>query len=156
MFGDEAINQITLEMENHRDNVVVIFAGYKEPMEELLNRNVGLKSRVAFKVDFPDYTEDEMLQILHLNLEKNTRKITKDGEEKVRQLIRNGMKDPYYGNGRFARELVEQAMLSQASRIVALPEDKITDEGIRYLIAEDFPEPKAEEKAVRRTIGFAC
>ena len=65
-FGDEAINTIVQEMENHRNSVIVIFAGYPDKMKEFLDRNEGLRSRIAFHIDFPDYTPDELTEILKL------------------------------------------------------------------------------------------
>ena len=65
-FGAEAINTIVQEMENRRDNVIVIFAGYPDKMEHFLSENEGLRSRIAFHLDFPDYNAEEMLQILEL------------------------------------------------------------------------------------------
>ena len=62
-FGDEAINTIVQEMENHRDNVIVIFAGYPEPMKAFLDRNPGMRSRIAFSVEFDDYTVEELCEI---------------------------------------------------------------------------------------------
>ena len=63
-YGPEAINTIVQEMENHRDDVVVIFAGYPEPMEDFLKANEGLRSRIAFHLNFPDYNAEEMTKIL--------------------------------------------------------------------------------------------
>ena len=65
-FGDEAINTIVQEMENHREDVVVIFAGYPDKMEIFLQKNPGLRSRIAFHVPFADYTADELCQIARL------------------------------------------------------------------------------------------
>ena len=65
-FGDEAINTIVQEMENHRDDVIVIFAGYPDKMKDFLDRNEGLRSRIAFHVEFPDYTADELTDIFKL------------------------------------------------------------------------------------------
>ena len=64
-YGDEAINTIVQEMENHRDNVVVIFAGYPDKMESFLQKNPGLRSRIAFHVPFDDYSTEELCGNLH-------------------------------------------------------------------------------------------
>ena len=132
----------------------MILTGYREPMEKLLNRNAGLRSRVNFMVEFPEYTEDELLEIVELRLEENQRLLTDTGALRVRQILRAAMALPNFGNGRFARSLVEKAMLRQASRVMALPAGQVTDEDIRYLIADDFGDiPQSAEH--RRTIGFA-
>ena len=69
--GDEAINTIVQEMENHRDDVIVIFAGYPGKMKDFLDKNEGLRSRIAFHLDFPDYTETELVEILKLMKRKD-------------------------------------------------------------------------------------
>ncbi len=69
-FGDEAINTFVLEMENHKDDVIVIFAGYPEPMQQFLDRNPGKKSRIAFPVKFEDYSTDELCDITKLMVSK--------------------------------------------------------------------------------------
>ena len=66
LYGDEAINTIVQEMENNRDDMVVIFAGYPKEMNDFLDRNPGLRSRIAFHVNFGDYTAEELLSIVHL------------------------------------------------------------------------------------------
>lgn len=154
LFGDEAISEIVKQSEDHREDMVMILTGYREPMEKLLNRNAGLRSRVNFMVEFPEYTEDELLEIVELRLEENQRLLTDTGALRVRQILRAAMALPNFGNGRFARSLVEKAMLRQASRVMALPAGQVTDEDIRYLIADDFGDiPQSAEH--RRTIGFA-
>ncbi len=70
-YGAEAINTIVQEMENYRDEVIVIFAGYPEKMKEFLEQNEGLASRIAFHLNFPDYSPEELTQILDLMLEKS-------------------------------------------------------------------------------------
>lgn len=154
LFGDEAISEIVKQSEDHRGDTVMILAGYREPMEKLLDRNAGLRSRVNFMVEFPEYTEEELEQIVELRLKENQRLLTDAGALRVRQILRAVMAQPNFGNGRFARSLVEKAMLRQAGRVMALPAGQVTDEDIRYLTAEDFgPVPRSTES--RRTIGFA-
>ena len=152
-FGDEAINTIVQEMENHRSDTVVIFAGYKEPMDKLLSRNAGLRSRVSFHIDFPDYSEEELLDIFRMVLHQNGRMVTELTEQKVRRILHQAMSRSDFGNGRFVRSLVEQALLAQASRIMAKPREAVTDDDIRYLTADDFTEEEKKPKA--RPIGFA-
>ena len=75
-YGAEAINTIVQQMENYRDEVIVIFAGYQEKMQEFLQQNEGLASRIAFHLNFPDYSADELTQILELMLEKSAYRMT--------------------------------------------------------------------------------
>lgn len=154
LFGDEAISEIVKQSEDHRADTVMILTGYREPMEQLLDRNAGLRSRVSFVVEFPEYTEDELMEIVELRLEENKRLLTDSSRYRVRQILHATMEQPNFGNGRFARQLVEKAMLSQASRVMSIPPEQVTDEDIRYLTAEDFGDvPRKVEQ--HRTIGFA-
>lgn len=155
LFGDEAISEIVKQSEDHREDTVMILTGYREPMEQLLNRNAGLRSRVGFVVEFPEYTEDELMEIVELRLEENRRLLTDSSRYRVRQILHATMEQPNFGNGRFARSLVEKAMLRQASRVMSIPVEQVTDEDIRYLTAEDFGEVPVTEKTSYRTIGFA-
>ena len=152
LYGDEAINTIVQEMENARDETVVVFAGYPDRMREFVERNPGLRSRVAFHVDFPDYTADELMEILRLVVRKKCRSLGAKAEERARSLLEAALITPDFGNGRFVRNLVERAMMRQASRLVHLPADKTTDAELKALLAEDFaPEAQAQH---RRIFGF--
>ena len=154
LFGDEAISEIVKQSEDHRTDTVMILTGYREPMEQLLDRNAGLRSRVNFIVDFPEYTEDELMEIVELRLRENKRLLTDNSRYRVRRILRAAMAQDNFGNGRFARSLVEKAMLSQADRVMSISPEQVTDEDIRYLTAEDFGEvPQTAE--IRHTIGFA-
>ena len=154
LYGDEAINTIVQEMENARDETVVVFAGYPDRMREFVERNPGLRSRVAFHVDFPDYTADELMEILRLVVKKKCRALGAEAEERVRSLLESALNTPDFGNGRFVRNLVERAMMRQASRLVRLPADRTTDAELKALLAEDFvPDVQAAESH-RRIVGF--
>lgn len=118
-FGDEAINTIVQEMENHRHDVVVIMAGYKADMEKLLHKNQGLSSRVSFYVEFPDYTNEELYSILN-------KLATQEGftlDDSVKVKFFNCLNRSYTsnGNGRLARNLLERAKIKQAGRVLQLP-----------------------------------
>lgn len=108
-FGDEAINTIVQEMENHREDVIVIFAGYPEKMKEFLDKNEGLRSRIAFHLNFPDYKADEIWQILKLMAEKKGFKLDEGVESKCMDIFGEACEHEEFGNGRFARNLLEQA-----------------------------------------------
>lgn len=116
-FGDEAINTIVQEMENHRDDVIVIFAGYPEPMKEFLERNEGLRSRIAFHVEFPDYNEHELYEILALMVKERGYKMNTGCKDKCLDIFKNAVKTENFGNGRFARNLLEHAVMRQAGRL---------------------------------------
>ena len=117
-FGDEAINTIVQEMENQRDDTIVIFAGYPDKMKKFLEKNEGLKSRIAFHINFPDYSEDELLGILRLIADKNQYILNREVEEKCRLIFKNQCKGKDFGNGRFVRNLFEQAQMKQSQRLI--------------------------------------
>ena len=97
-FGDEALNTIVQEMENHRDSVIVIFAGYPDKMKEFLDRNEGLRSRIAFHVDFPDYTAEELTEIFKLMAKRRGFEISDEVAAHCRELFKRIAKKKNFGN----------------------------------------------------------
>lgn len=121
-FGPEAINTIVQEMENHRDDVIVIFAGYPEPMEDFLQSNEGLRSRIAFHLNFPDYNAEEMTEIFALMMKEQGYTCSKRFLEKAHDLLAEAVTHADFGNGRFARNLLEQTIMKQSARLIHLSE----------------------------------
>ena len=156
-FGDEAINTIVQEMENKRDNTIVIFAGYPEKMKKFLQKNEGLRSRIAFHVDFPDYNEDELLGILRLMTKKKGYNIGSDVEAKCRGIFSKACHQEEFGNGRFVRNLLEQAILKQSQRLMENCEGAtIGKDALSLLVPEDFDVNVAEQyRKESRCLGFA-
>ena len=152
LYGDEAINTIVQEMENKRDSVIVILAGYPEEMETFLSRNPGLRSRISFHVHFRDYTPDELLSILNLFISEAGMELEERAFPKLLHIFEDAAGKKDFGNGRFARNLFEQARLKQASRVLHITSP--TDADIRTLTADDFAEPEKKEEK-RRQIGFS-
>ena len=153
-FGDEAINTIVQEMENHREDTLVIFAGYPAPMKEFLDRNPGMKSRIAFQVTFNDYSTDELCKITELMASKKQMSITDAAMDKLRADFDAARVNSDYGNGRYVRKLLEEAEMNLANRVILLPESEITPEVITTIEECDVPDFKPEAGAKRR-IGFA-
>ena len=156
-FGDEAINTIVQEMENHREDVIVIFAGYPEKMESFLQKNEGLRSRIAFHLNFPDYNEKELLEILMLMAkEKGYSTLDETTQEKCLEIFATACKNAEFGNGRFARNLLEQAMLRQSDRIIRDSAGKrINKKSLSTLIAADFEVNATKQYAKpSKRIGF--
>lgn len=155
-FGDEAINTIVAEMENLRDEVIVIFAGYPEKMQEFLAKNEGLKSRIAHHIEFPDYTPQELVEILQKLAADRDFVLDDDAKDKALEIFEAVYREADYGNGRFARNLLEKAIFHQASRIDSMPEEKITRSQLFELKGEDFryENIQAVKKNVKQ-IGFA-
>jgi SpoVK/Ycf46/Vps4 family AAA+-type ATPase len=152
-YGSEAINEIVQEMENRREDTIVILAGYPDEMKELLEWNPGMKSRIAFHVSFDDYTENELLDITKLLAKERGMKIDKKAEEKLLSIYADARKDKAFGNGRFARNLLEKAKFNQANRFMQKNLRFVSDDEICTLVADDFDyEVKKEE--TRPRLGF--
>ncbi len=154
-FGDEAINTLVQEMENHRDDVIVIFAGYPEPMKRFLERNPGMQSRIAFQVGFDDYDTDELCEITRLMVAKKQMSITDSAMDKLRAIYDDARVQEDYGNGRFVRGVIEEAEMNLAERIMKLKESEITT-GIITTIEEcDIPTHEFTKQKKLERIGFA-
>lgn len=152
-FGDEAINTIVQEMENHRDDVIVIFAGYPEPMKQFLDRNPGMQSRIAFQIEFEDYTTEELCAITRLMLAKKQLTITEAAMNRLECIYNVARKDSDYGNGRFVRKMLEEAEMNLAERIMGADSDSLTMEAVSTIEESDIPEYRAKECA-KVPIGF--
>ncbi len=153
-YGDEAINTIVQEMENHRDDVVVIFAGYPDKMEGFLQKNPGLMSRIAYHVPFDDYNADELCDIAELIAKKRDLILADDARVKLREVFTLALKDSDFGNGRYVRNVLEKAKMAQASRLVAMDYASVTSEDVRTIVASDIELPVQKAKQTR--IGFCA
>ena len=154
-FSDEAINTIVQEMENHRDDTIVIFAGYPDKMKNFLEKNEGLKSRIAFHLDFPDYNEDELIDILALMARKKGYTLCHEAEEKCRHIFAQVCKQADFGNGRYARNLLEQAIMKQSLRLIENSKGKIEREELLQLRPEDFNITCQKLYKEKRVLGFS-
>ena len=154
LYGDEAINTIVQEMENHREDLVVILAGYPDKMEQFLQKNPGLRSRIAFHVPFADYTARELMEITQLMTRKQQLHLAKGVRDKLLPLFALALQQPDFGNGRFVRNLLEKARMKQAGRLVQMDADQVTPEEVSTLLPEDFVFPALTGTAPKRTIGF--
>lgn len=154
-FGDEAINTLVQEMENHRDDVIVIFAGYTDPMHRFLDRNPGMLSRIAFQVEFEDYTTDELCEITKLMVSEKQMTITDAAMNKLRKNFDIVREESDYGNGRFVRKMLEEAEMNLAERVLQYKESEITKKLITTIEECDIPNRSTGKRAVKR-IGFAC
>lgn len=155
-YGDEAINTIVQEMENNRDKVIVIFAGYPEPMKEFLERNPGMSSRIAFHINFEDYSVEELCDITKLMLSKKQYEITDAAMDKLLRIYENVSKDNDYGNGRFVRKLIEEAEMNLALRLESIKGSEITKKLLTTIEEEDIPAaPSRKKQTGVIRIGFA-
>ena len=154
MYGDEAINTIVQEMENRREDMVVIFAGYPDKMESFIQKNPGLRSRIAFTVPFADYNKEELYQIAELLAGTKNMTLAPDVKDKLSPIFSSAIGHEDFGNGRFARNLLEKAQMKHASRLVAMDIGDVSNEDVCTLTAEDFDIPILSPHTKRRVIGF--
>ena len=152
-YGDEAINTIVQEMENHRADVVVIFAGYPDKMGDFLAKNPGLRSRIAFHVPFADYNCEELCQIADMISRKNGMTIDKGAFDKLEKAFDIAKANEDFGNGRYVRNVFEQAKMNQASRLLEKDFEAITTDEITTITADDIVIPETT-KPQKRRIGF--
>ena len=155
-FGDEAINTIVQEMENHRNDVVVIFAGYPDKMESFLQKNPGLRSRIAYHVPFSDYDTESLCEIAKLIAKQKGLKFTKEAFEKLYGLFDAARTGSDFGNGRFVRNVIEKAKMAQATRLLTMDFDSVGSEDITTITSEDIELPKASTKPKTKQIGFCA
>jgi SpoVK/Ycf46/Vps4 family AAA+-type ATPase len=138
-FGQEAINVLVPEMENQRDQLIVILAGYSQEMEEFFNSNSGLNSRIPYHIHFPDYNAQELNAIFLSNCEASGRICPPEVRERLesvfQQLYEN--RDQNFGNGRDVRNFYEAMVANQKRRFMR---DKLTGEAMVTFAIEDIPE----------------
>lgn len=116
-FGTEAIEALLKEMEDQRDRLVVIVAGYPEQMREFLTSNPGLPSRFSKTIRFGGYKVDELLTIMHAMAERDGLRLDEEADENIKAFFRRARDLPNFGNARTARTLLERAREAQAARI---------------------------------------
>ena len=155
-YGDEAINTIVQEMENHRSDVVVIFAGYPEQMEQFLCKNPGLRSRIAFHVPFADYDVNELCEIADLFAKKKNLIISPDAMKKMRGIFAEISLDDDFGTGRAVRNIIEAAKMSMSSRLLKGDIEKLTETDVMTLLPDDVSMPlrKTASRPVHHVVGF--
>lgn len=143
-FGKEAIDTLVKAMEDHKDQMILILAGYQREMEQFLLANPGLKSRFPIHIDFPDYAADELLQIAHLMLRQRQYRLSLGARSKLGTMLRAeaGNYDPNFGNARLVRNLIERAIRRQAVRLVR--KKRISREELMLIEEVDLQEVPAE------------
>jgi probable Rubsico expression protein CbbX len=137
-YGSEAIEILLQVMENQRDDLVVILAGYKEPMDKFYESNPGLSSRIANHIDFPDYTVEELLKIAKLMLEEQQYQLTPDAEVALEQYIQKRKEKPLFANARSVKNALDRARMRQANRIFDSRGQVLTKKELVNLEAEDI------------------
>lgn len=143
------------EMENYRDDMVVIFAGYPDRMEEFLQKNPGLRSRIAYHVPFADYSVEELCSIAALTARKKGLHLDDQAQEKLASVFETARKQMDFGNGRYVRNILEKAKMAQATRLLTQDYESLTQKDITTLCAEDIEMPEIAAPA-RQRIGFSA
>ncbi|MFZ6003835.1 MAG: AAA family ATPase [Actinomycetota bacterium] len=138
-FGREAIDTIVKLIEDRRDRIVVIMAGYPDEMDELIVSNPGLRSRFPKVIHFPDYTTDELLAIIDSLGQRGGYSLDAGARARARIWLDSVPRDKGFGNGRTARNLFEHAVAMHATRLASV--DQPTDMELTVLVADDVPPP---------------
>ena len=137
-YGAEAIEILLQVMENQRDDLVVILAGYKEPMDKFYESNPGLSSRIANHIDFPDYSVEELLKISKLMLEEQQYQLTPNAELALTEYIKRRKEKPLFANARSVKNALDRARMRQANRIFDSRGQVLTKKELVNLEAEDI------------------
>ena len=138
-FGKEAIATLLKRMEDNRDRLIVILAGYTKNMKDFIDSNPGLQSRFNRYIEFPDYSADELLQIFEANMKKYEYHFGEGAKEHLQQYFENEVahKDANFGNGRLVRNVFEKTLERQANRLAR--EVNLTADKLSQIEIEDFP-----------------
>jgi probable Rubsico expression protein CbbX len=137
-YGAEAIEILLQVMENQRDDLVVILAGYKDRMDTFFQSNPGLSSRIAHHIDFPDYALDELLQIADLMLAQQHYRFDDGTHAVMRAYLERRIEQPHFANARSVRNALERARLRQASRLFADRDRVLNADDLSTITAADL------------------
>jgi len=153
-YGQEAIEILLQVMENQREDLVVIFAGYKDRMDTFFRSNPGMSSRVAHHIDFPDYTPGELHAIAGLMLEQMQYRLDSEADTALLEYIERRIRQPHFANARSVRNALDRARLRQASRLfdrrggVLSKEDLVTIKAADIRASRVFTAAKSVEPGV--------
>jgi probable Rubsico expression protein CbbX len=136
-YGQESIEILLQVMENNRDDLVVILAGYKDRMDRFFQSNPGMSSRIAHHIDFPDYAPDELFAIAELMLSQLQYRFSPAAERAFHEYIERRMQLPHFANARSIRNALDRLRLRQANRLVADLDHVLTADDIRSIEASD-------------------
>jgi len=137
-YGQEAIEILLQVMENQREDLVVIFAGYKDRMDTFFRSNPGMSSRVAHHIDFPDYTPQELHSIAGLMLQQMQYRLDSQADQVLLEYIERRIQQPHFANARSVRNALDRARLRQASRLFEKRAGLLSREDLMTIAAADI------------------
>jgi probable Rubsico expression protein CbbX len=137
-YGQEAIEILLQVMENNREDLVVILAGYQDRMNRFFESNPGMSSRIAHHIDFPDYNLEELRQIADLMLESMQYRFDEQGRTVFADYLTRRMAQPHFANARSVRNALDRARLRHASRLLNTPEAAADDAALTTITAPDL------------------
>jgi probable Rubsico expression protein CbbX len=137
-YGAESIEILLQAMENNREDLVVILAGYKDRMDKFFHSNPGMRSRIAHHIDFPDYSADELLAIAKLMLAAQNYRFSLEGEKAFGDYIRLRMKLEHFANARSIRNALDRSRLRQANRLFEGAKKNLSRTDLMTIEAEDI------------------
>ncbi len=137
-YGQEAIEILLQVMENQRDDLVVILAGYKDRMDTFFKSNPGMSSRIAHHLDFPDYSVDELHRIAERMLAQRHYRFGDGAAEVFHRYLERRIEQPHFANARSVRNALDRARLRQASRLFAAPDRELDREDLTTLLPQDL------------------
>ena len=133
-YNDDAVGTLIAEMENNRDNLVCIFAGYTKEMQSFLNANSGITSRIGYTLEFDDYTTEELIKIFEGMVKKGGFELTEDAIKELERIIEENRYKENFGNARFVRNIYEKTIIKHASNT----KDKKQKKALRTITKEDI------------------
>jgi len=137
-YGQESIEILLQVMENNRDDLVVILAGYADKMDRFFRSNPGFRSRVAHHIDFPDYTDDDLLAIAGKMLGSLNTKLSDGAKQALAEYITLRRAQPLFANARSIRNALDRARLRQANRLFSAQDPELTLDALTTIEAEDI------------------
>jgi probable Rubsico expression protein CbbX len=137
-YGQEAIEILLQVMEENRDDLIVIFAGYKDRMDTFFKSNPGMASRIAHNIDFPDYNAEELMNIANLMINKIQYRFDLPAEAAMREYIERRMRQPRFSNARSIRNALDRARLRQANRLFSERDRPLDRTALQTITADDI------------------
>lgn len=137
-YGSEAIEILLQVMENNRDDLVVILAGYADKMDQFFSANPGMQSRIAHHITFPDYTVEELEQIAALITEQLGYTLSADGRAALHEYLKRRIEQPWFANARSVRNAMERARLRHARRLVTDADPRVDLAALTTIEASDL------------------